>query len=98
MLAQAVGQQVRIGGVSPQMRGDHLGAGERARRGGPFAVGVGAGLAAQRADDLRLQLKESVERNDLIIQTAKARELEHEQLVGGLIKEVERVNELILGK
>ena len=48
-------------------------------------------------DDLRRQLKESIDANDLIARTAKERELEHEQLVGGLIAEVERVNELILG-
>ena len=52
----------------------------------------------KNADELRIQLKESVEANDQIVQAAKARELEHEQLVGGLIKEVERVNELIPGK
>ena len=48
-------------------------------------------------DDLRRQLKESIDANDLIARTAKERELEHEQLVGGLIAEVEHVNELILG-
>ena len=51
----------------------------------------------KNGDDLRRQLKESVDANDLIAWTAKERELEHEQLVGGLIAEVERVNELILG-
>ena len=48
-------------------------------------------------DDLRRQLKESIDANDLIARTAKERELEHEQLVGGLIAEIEHVNELILG-
>ena len=52
----------------------------------------------ENADELRIQLKESVESNDQIVQVSKAHEIEHEQLVGGLIKEVERVNELILGK
>ena len=52
----------------------------------------------ENADNLRSQLKESVERNDLIVQTAKAREAEHERLVSGLVEEVGRVNELILGK
>ena len=48
-------------------------------------------------DDLRRQLKESIDANYLIARTAKERELEHEQLVGGLIAEIEHVNELILG-
>ena len=52
----------------------------------------------KNADELRSQLKESIDSNDQIVQAAKARELEHEQLVGGLIREIERVNELILGK
>ena len=52
----------------------------------------------ENANELRIQLKESVEANDQIVRAAKAQELEHEQLVGGLIKEVERVNDLILGK
>ena len=51
----------------------------------------------KNGDDLRRQLKESVDANDLIVRTAKDHELEHEQLVGVLIAEVERVNELILG-
>ena len=46
-------------------------------------------------EDLKLKLKEAVDAHD---EAAKARELEHEQLVGGLISEVERVNEIILGK
>ena len=50
------------------------------------------------ATELRDLLKASVENSDKIVQEAKARELEQEQLVGGLVKEVERVNELILGK
>ena len=52
----------------------------------------------KNADELRRQLKESIDTNDQIVQAAKAHELEHEQLVGGLIREAERVNELILGK
>ena len=48
-------------------------------------------------DELRRQLKEAVDANDLIVRTAKECELEHEQLVGSLIAEVERINELILG-
>ena len=51
----------------------------------------------KNGDELRRQLKESVDANDQIVQTAKAHELEHEQLVSSLVEEVERVNELILG-
>ena len=51
----------------------------------------------KNGDDLRRQLKEAVDANDLVVRTAKECELEHEQLVGGLIAEIERVNELILG-
>ena len=51
----------------------------------------------KNGDELRRQLKETVEANDLVVRTAKEHEHEHEQLVGNLIAEVERVNELILG-
>ena len=51
----------------------------------------------KNGEDLRRQLKESVDAHDQTARAAKERELEHEQLVGGLISEVERVNELILG-
>ena len=46
-------------------------------------------------EDLRLKLKEAVDAHD---ETVKACELEHEQLVSGLVSEAERVNEIILGK
>ena len=52
----------------------------------------------ENATELRTLLKDSVEANDQIVLAANAREVEHERLVGGLVKEVERVNELILGK
>ena len=51
----------------------------------------------KNGDELRHQLKEAVDANDLVVRTAKEHELEHEQLVGGLIVDVENVNELILG-
>ena len=51
----------------------------------------------KNGDELRRQLKEAVDANDPVVRTAKERELEHEQLVSGLIAEIERVNELILG-
>ena len=49
-------------------------------------------------EDLKLKLKEAVDAHDETVKAAKARELEHEQLVGGLVSEVERINEIILGK
>ena len=51
----------------------------------------------KNGDELRRQLKEAVDASDLVVRTAKERELEHEQLVGGLIAEIERINGLILG-
>ena len=48
-------------------------------------------------EDLRRQLKESVDAHDQTSRVSRERELEHEQLVGSLISEVERINELILG-
>ena len=51
----------------------------------------------ENGDDLRRQLKEAVDANDLVVRMAKECELEHKQLVGVLITEIERVNELILG-
>ena len=51
----------------------------------------------KNGDELRRQLKESIEANDSVARTAMECEHEHEQLVGSLIAEVERVNELILG-
>ena len=49
-------------------------------------------------EDLKLKLKEAVDAHDETVKAAKAREVEHEQLVGGLVSEAERVNEMILGK
>ena len=49
-------------------------------------------------EDLKLKLKEAVDAHDETVKAAKACEFEHEQLVGGLVSEVERVNEIILGK
>ena len=49
-------------------------------------------------EDLKLKLKEAVDAHDETAKAARARELEHEQLVGGLVSEVERINEIILGK
>ena len=49
-------------------------------------------------EDLTLKLKETVNERDEVVKAAKARETEHEKLVGGLISEAERVNEIILGK
>ena len=48
--------------------------------------------------DLKLKLKEAVDAHDETVKAAKAHELEHEQLVSGLVSEAERVNEIILGK
>ena len=49
-------------------------------------------------EDLKLKLKEAVDAHDETVKAAKAHELEHEQLVSGLVSEAERVNEIILGK
>ena len=49
-------------------------------------------------EDLRLKLKEAVDAHDETVKAAKERELEHEQLVSGLVSEAEHVNEIILGK
>ena len=49
-------------------------------------------------EDLKLKLKEAVEAHDETVKAAKLRETEHEQLVGVLVSEAERVNEIILGK
>ena len=49
-------------------------------------------------ENLKLKLKEAVDAHDETVKAAKARETEHEQLVGGLVSEAERVNEIILGK
>ena len=47
---------------------------------------------------LKLKLKEVVDAHDETVKAAKACELEHEQLMSGLVSEAERVNEIILGK
>ena len=49
-------------------------------------------------EDLKLKLKEAVDAHDETVKAAKAHELEHAQLVSGLVSEAERVNEIILGK
>ena len=49
-------------------------------------------------EDLKLKLKEAVDAHDETVKAAKAHELEHEQLVSGLVSEAERINEIILGK
>ena len=49
-------------------------------------------------EDLKLKLMEAVDAHDETIKVAKAREVEHEQLVSGLVSEAECVNEIILGK
>ena len=49
-------------------------------------------------EDLRLKLKEAVEAHDETVKAAKEHELEHERLVGNLVSEAERINEIILGK
>ena len=51
----------------------------------------------KNGEDLRRKLKEVVDAHDQTVQAAKERELEHEQLVRGLVSEAERVNEVILG-
>ena len=52
----------------------------------------------KNGEDLRLKLAEAVAAHDETAKAAKERELAHEQLVSGLVAEVEHVNELILGK
>ena len=49
-------------------------------------------------EDLKLKLKEAVDAHDETVKAARAHELEHTQLVSGLVSEAERVNEIILGK
>ena len=49
-------------------------------------------------EDLKLKLKEAVEAHGETVKAARMRETEHEQLVGGLVSEAERVNEIILSK
>ena len=49
-------------------------------------------------EDLRLKLKEAMNAHDETAKAAKGRELEHEQLVGSLVSEAERINEIIRGK
>ena len=54
-------------------------------------------ILRMNGEDLRLKLKEAVDAHDETVRTAKACELEHEQLVSGLVSEAERVNAIILG-
>ena len=49
-------------------------------------------------EDLRLKLMEAVNAHDETVKAARERKLEHEQLVSGLVSEVERVNKIILGE
>ena len=49
-------------------------------------------------EDPKLKLKEAVDAHYETVKAAKAHELEHAQLVSGLVSEAERVNEIILGK
>ena len=49
-------------------------------------------------EDLRLKLKEAVDAHDEMVKAARTRELDHEQLVSGLVSEAERVNKIIFGK
>ena len=51
----------------------------------------------KNGEDLRRKLKEEVDAHDQTVQATKESELEHEQLVRGLVSEAERVNEVILG-
>ena len=51
----------------------------------------------KNGEDLRRKLKEVVDAHDQTVQATKERELEHEQLVRGLVSEAEHVNEVILG-
>ena len=51
----------------------------------------------KNGEDLRRKLKEALDAHDQIVQVAKTRELEHEQLMRGLVSEAERINEVILG-
>ena len=51
----------------------------------------------KNGEDLKVKLKEAVDAHDQTMQAAKEHELETEKLVGGLVAEMERVNQTILG-